>query len=92
MKLFGALLGGMMLTAGLAHADEISGFDENGAAKKIDTATLKTCEMIFDSKGGAFELCRMEKVEIRPASSNRTRPGASGAKTPTAVVYKRVTN
>lgn len=92
MKIFGAVIGGLMLTAGAAGADTISGYDEAGAAKSVDTAAMTGCELIFDSNGTPFELCKMEKVELRPQNSTRTRPGSSGEATEAAVIYKRASN
>ncbi|MGB0508303.1 MAG: hypothetical protein ACPGGK_19115 [Pikeienuella sp.] len=92
MKFLGLAIGGIMLTAGAANADVIAGYDEAGAAKSVDTAAMTGCELIFDSNGTPFELCKMEKVELRPQTSTRTRPGSDGAAAETAVVYKRASN
>lgn len=90
MKLFGALLGAVLLTAGAAHADTLAGFDENGQAKTIDTAAISGCTVLYDSTGNALEICKLQKVQIRPAASTRTRPGSSKEQPEAAVVFKRV--
>lgn len=92
MKLFGALLGAVLLTAGAAHADTLAGFDEKGQAKTIDTAAISGCTVLYDSANNALEICKLQKVQIRPAASTRTRPGSSNEQPEAAVVFKRVTD
>jgi hypothetical protein len=89
MKFLVAVIGGFLLTAGAVSADEITGYDEAGAAKKVDTAAMSGCELIFDSNGTPFELCKMEKIELRQQNSTRTRPGSTDGPTETAILYKR---
>jgi hypothetical protein len=89
MKLFGALFGAMLLTAGLAQADTIAGFDEKGQAKTIDTVAVSGCTVLYDSAGNALEICKLQKVQLRPAASTRTRPGSTNEPTEAAVVFKR---
>lgn len=89
MKLFGALFGAVILTAGVAQADTLSGFDEKGQAKTIDTAAVSGCTVLYDSAGNALEICKLQKVQLRPAASTRTRPGSSSEQTEAAVVFKR---
>ncbi|MGB0411129.1 MAG: hypothetical protein ACPGFA_06055 [Pikeienuella sp.] len=90
MKLFGALLGAVILTAGAAQADTLSGFDEQGNAKTIDTAAVSGCTVLYDSAGNALEICKLQKVQLRPAASTRSRPGSSNDQPAAAVVFKRV--
>ena len=78
--------------AGAASADVLELRDEAGAAMKVDTAKIAGCKMVFDSDGAAFELCRLEKVELRPPQSTRARPGAATNEAARAsVVYTKAT-
>lgn len=72
-----------------ATADILEVFDEAGGARKVDTASLNGCSMIFDSNGNAFELCKLEKVELRPPQSTRARPGQRPSAEPANYVYKK---
>jgi len=77
-----------LLLAGPVVADTINAHDSTGAAVVVDTTTVEGCTLIFDSSGTAFELCRLEKVEVRPPSSTRARPGReSTTQEETSVVY-----
>lgn len=78
-----------------AGADTLTVFDENGAETEMDTTAIRGCEIVFDSAGTPFEICRMKRVELTPPKSNRARPGqtsAAGEAEPVraAVVYRRV--
>lgn len=90
--MFRIFIGAMTLSAGMAAADTLAVFDEGGAPLKIDTANVKSCQLIFDSKGAAFELCPLQKIEMRPPQSTRTRPGQSGGSGQANVVYTKTTN
>ena len=92
MKLFGALFGAVLLTAGAGYADTLSGFDEKGQPKTIDTAAVSGCTVLYDSTGNALEICKLQKVQLRPAASTRTRPGSSNEPSEAAVVFKRSTD
>lgn len=89
MKGFAAVLGAAALFAGAAQADVLNVYDQAGAEKAIDTAKLEGCVLVFDSKGTPFELCKMEKVEIKPPSSTRARPGGEARVAEAQIVYKR---
>ncbi len=89
MKSFAAALGAFALFAGAAHADVLKVYDQTGAEKSINTASMDGCMLIFDSAGAPFQICKMEKVEIKPPSSTRTRPGAEARVAESQVVYKR---
>lgn len=58
-----------------ASADSIAVHDESGAETTLDMAKLTGCQIIFDSAGAPFELCRMKKIELAPPTSTRARPG-----------------
>ncbi len=89
MKRFAAVLGAFTLFAGAAHADVLKVYDQTGAEKSVNTASVNGCMLIFDSSGAPFQICRMEKVEIKPPSSTRTRPGGEARVAETQIVYKR---
>lgn len=89
MKSLAAALGAFALFAGAAQADVLKVYDQSGAEISVDTATLQGCTLIFDSKGSPFQICTMEKVEIKPPSSTRARPGGEARVAETQVVYKR---
>lgn len=81
------------LAAGAAQADTLNLHDESGAAVTVDTASVQGCTMVFDSSGAAFELCRLEKVELRPPQSTRARPGqAAQGDEPATVIYTKTTD
>ncbi|MEM8753666.1 MAG: hypothetical protein AAGF90_11885 [Pseudomonadota bacterium] len=75
----------------LAAADKLEVFDETGAKTTLDTSTVETCRMIFDSEGQAFEICRLQKVELRPPQSNRARPGQTAGTGQANVIYTKIT-
>jgi len=89
MKIIAAALGAVALFAGAAQADVLKVYDQSGAETPVDTASLTGCTLIFDSKGAPFQICKMEKVEIKPPSSTRARPGGEERVAETQVVYKR---
>lgn len=89
MKSFVAALGALALFAGAAHADVLKVYDQSGVEKTVDTSSLSGCALVFDSKGAPFQICKMEKVEIKPPSSTRARPGGEARVAETQVVYKR---
>lgn len=89
MKSLAAALGAIALFAGAAQADVLKVYDQAGGEKSVDTAALEGCTLIFDSKGAPFQICKMEKVEIKPPSSTRARPGAEARVAERQVVYKR---
>ena len=89
MKVLAAALGAAALFVSAAQADVLKFYDQSGAEKSVDTATLKGCTLIFDSKGAPFQICEMEKVEIKPPSSTRARPGGEARVAERQVVYKR---
>lgn len=86
---FAAALGAIALFTSAAQADVLKVYDQSGAEKPMDTAALSGCALVFDSKGAPFQICRMEKVEIKPPSSTRARPGGEERVAETQVVYKR---
>ena len=86
---FAAALGAIALFAGAAQADVLKVYDQSGAEKSVDTSALSGCALVFDSKGAPFQICKMEKVEIKPPSSTRARPGGEARVAETQVVYKR---
>lgn len=92
MKLLGVFIACSALAVGAAQADTIEAFTESGAPTKIDTANLKGCQLIFDSAGTPFELCKMEKVEFRPQQSTRARPGVAAREEVYQVVYRKAAN
>lgn len=92
MRVLGALACGAILFAGAAGADTISAFSEDGQKKELDTAKLAGCELIFDSAGTPFQVCKMEKVEFRPPSSTRSRPGHADKVVNVQVLYKKAEN
>ena len=92
MRLIATLFGAALLTAGAAHADTLAGFDENGQAKTIDTNAVSGCTVLYDSAGNALEICKLQKVQIRPAASTRARPGSSNDQPAAAVVFKRASD
>lgn len=87
MKLAGAILGCAVLIAGATQADTIKGFDAAGAEKTVDTAALTGCELMFDSSGNAFQVCKMAKIEYAPEGSSRARPGNRTARAKPEPVY-----
>lgn len=89
MKSLAATLGAFALFAGAAQADVLKVYDQSGAEASVDTAALQGCALVFDSKGAPFQICKMEKVEIKPPSSTRSRPGGEARVAETQVVYKR---
>lgn len=89
MKIFAAALGAAALFVSAAQADVLKVYDQAGAEKAVDTSALQGCTLIFDSKGAPFQICKMEKVEIKPPSSTRARPGGEARVAETQVVYKR---
>ena len=89
MKCILAAAAASALLAGAAHADTLEMFDASGAAVKVDTASIAGCQMVFDSKGNAFEFCRLEKIELRPQASTRMRPGQSSAPDRADVIYAK---
>ena len=86
---FAVVLGALALFGGAANADVLKVYDQSGAEKSVDTAALSGCALFFDSKGAPFQICKMEKVEIKPPSSTRARPGGEARVAETQVVYKR---
>ena len=89
MKSFAAALGAFALFAGVAHADVLKVYDQTGAEKSVNTASMNGCMLIFDSSGSPFQICKMEKIEINPPSSTRTRPGGEARVAESQIVYKR---
>lgn len=80
-----------LFIAGPVAADTINAHDSAGAPMAVDTASVSGCTIIFDKAGTPFELCRLEKVEVRPPSSTRSRPGhADTTQEDSSVVYTRV--
>lgn len=86
---FAAALGAIALFTGAAQADVLKVYDQSGAEKSVDTTALTGCALVFDSKNAPFQICKMEKIEIKPPSSTRTRPGGEERVAETQVVYKR---
>ncbi|MEM7545758.1 MAG: hypothetical protein AAF367_09505 [Pseudomonadota bacterium] len=82
----GALLALLALPA---LGDDLPVFDEKGQAQTIDTTSLTGCQVIFDSAGTPFELCRMQKVELRPPQSTRARPGHGAPASDVSVIYTK---
>ena len=79
----------LILSAGAAQADTLGMFDASGAAMKVDTSAINGCQMVFDSKGNAFEFCKLEKIELRPQASTRVRPGQTTAPDRADVIYAK---
>ncbi|MEM7523468.1 MAG: hypothetical protein AAF360_06885 [Pseudomonadota bacterium] len=79
-------------SAGAATADVINVYDHAGKPVALDTSAVTGCQLIFDKAGEAFEICKMQKVEIRPPKSNRARPGQTAEATQSDVVYTRAKN
>lgn len=73
MQLLTALA--VALFAFAATADTLIVRDQAGAEAKLDTEALTGCQIIFDSAGAPFEICRMKKIELTPPASTRARPG-----------------
>lgn len=86
-----AIIGGLIAAATTlpASGDTLPVFDQTGAAVQIDTQKIKGCQVIFDSVGTPFELCRMEKVELRPPQSTRIRPGHDAPASDISVIYTK---
>lgn len=72
-----------------AVADELSLFNSDGVAMKVDTTKVDGCKVVFDSAGSAFELCKLQRVEMRPPNSTRMRPGQTAARERANVVYAK---
>ena len=89
MKLLAAGLSALALFAGAAHADALKVYDQSGSEKTLDTAALDGCMLIFDSRGAPFQICKMEKVEIKPPNSTRARPGGEARVAKVEIVYKK---
>ncbi len=89
MMRFAVALGALALFTGAAQADVLKVYDQSGAEQSLDTSALSGCSLVFDSKGAPFQICKMEKVEIKPPSSTRARPGGEARVAETQVVYKR---
>ena len=89
MKSLAATLGALALFAGAAQADVLKVYDQDGAEKAIDTAALDGCMLIFDKDKRPFQSCKMERVEIKPPSSTRARPGGDARVAERQIVYKR---
>lgn len=75
--------------AGAALADTLKLHDETGAAVEVDTSKMSGCTMVFDSAGTAFQICRLEKVQLVPAGSTRMRPGQTKVRPRAEVVYAK---
>ncbi|MEM7270511.1 MAG: hypothetical protein AAF401_14825 [Pseudomonadota bacterium] len=89
MKAWIAGIGAAMLIAGAAQADVLNVFDDEKKPVAVDTAAINGCLIVFDSAGTPFEICKMEKVEVRPPSSTRARPGQETRADVLEIVYKR---
>ena len=77
------------LGAGAASADSLEMYDQSGAKMNVDLDAVSGCKMVFDSKGNAFEFCRLEKIELRPQASTRMRPGAAKGPERDSVIYAK---
>lgn len=77
------------LAAGAVQADTLEMFDAAGTAMKVETSAIDGCQMVFDSKGNAFEFCKLEKIELRPQASTRMRPGQDAAPSRADVIYAK---
>lgn len=77
------------LSAPAAFADTLELFDESGAALAVNTAAIDGCKMVFDSKGNAFEFCKLEKIELKPQASTRKRPGAASGPERDTVIFAK---
>ena len=88
MKLFGAIASSALLLASAVSADVITVYDEGGAKRDLDTASLSGCHLVFDSAGAPIQICKMERVEFRPPSSTRARPGHADKTVNVQVLYR----
>ena len=80
---------GAWLPPAIASADELTLFNSEGAAMKVDTTKIDACKVVFDSAGSAFEFCKLERVEMRPPNSTRMRPGQTAARERANVIYAK---
>lgn len=80
------------LAPGIGAADELALFNSDGAPIKVDTAKVEGCKIVFDGQGQAFELCKLQRVEMRPPTSTRMRPGQSAQRDRASVVYTKTSD